>query len=162
MKLALATDHAGFENLAELKTYLESIGYECMDFGPASFTPDDDYPEFMFAAAKAVASGECSMGIILGGSGTGEAMAANRIKGARCALYYGPSKPVEPVDTEGNESDDPYEILKLSRQHNNANVLSLGARFLTFEQIKQAVDIWLNTDFSGIERHARRIKQLDD
>jgi ribose 5-phosphate isomerase B len=69
---------------------------------------------------------------------------------------------VEPVDSEGNQSDDPYEILKLSRQHNNANVLSLGARFLNFDEIKQAVDIWLHTDFSGIERHERRIKQLDD
>jgi ribose 5-phosphate isomerase B len=162
MKIALATDHAGFEDLIKIRQYLESIGYDCMGFGPTSFTPDDDYPEFMFNAAKAVASGECDMGIILGGSGSGEAMAANRIKGARCALYYGPSKPKEPVDSEGHESDDPYEILRLSRQHNNANMLSLAARFLDFEDIKKALDVWLSTDFSGIERHDRRIKQLDE
>jgi ribose 5-phosphate isomerase B len=165
MKVAVTTDHTGFSNgnpFEQLKIYLESLGYEVVDFGPTTLDMDDDYPDFMFPAAKAVASGECEVGIIMGGSGQGEAMAANRIKGARCAVYYGPAVAKAPIDAEGNLSADPYEILKLSRQHNHANILSLSTRFLSHEEIKQAVKIWLETTFSSEERHVRRVHKLDE
>lgn len=161
MKIALTTDHAGFELLKQLKTYLESIGHECVDFGPTSFIADDDYPGLIKPAALAVASGECEMGIIMGGSGEGEAMAANRIKGVRCTVYYGPATPIAPIDAEGTPAEDSFEILRLSRQHNNANILSLGARFLNQQDIEQAVSLWLSVPFGGITRHLRRTEQLD-
>lgn len=161
MKIAVATDHAGFEHLKHLKEFLESEGHECVDFGPQSFDADDDYPDFMFPAAQAVAGGECEVGIILGGSGQGEAMAANRVKGVRCTLFYGPVTAKTAVDAEGRTSDDPYEILKLSRQHNHANMLSLSARFLSIDETKQAIRTWLSTPYDEAERHVRRIKKLD-
>lgn len=161
MKIAITTDHAGFEQLKELRNYLESLGHECIDFGPQTFDAEDDYPDFMFPAAQAVASGECEVGVIMGGSGQGEAIAANRVKGVRAALFYGPVTAKVAIDAEGTMSDDPYEIVKLSRQHNNANVLSLSGRFLTMDEMKQACAIWLATPFSDAERHARRIAKLD-
>lgn len=161
MKIAVTTDHAGYEALKDLKVYIEGLGHEVIDFGPKDFDSEDDYPDFMFPAAQAVASAECQAGIILGGSGNGEAMAANRVKGVRAAVFYAPAIAVTAVDAEGNKSDDPYEIVKLSRQHNNANVLSLSGRFLTLEQMKTAIKIWLDTPFEGVERHSRRIKKLD-
>jgi ribose 5-phosphate isomerase B len=150
MKIALTTDHAGFEALQGLQFWLEAAGHECVNYGPTVYDEQDDYPAFMFAAAQAVADG------------TGEAIAANRIKGVRAALFYGPALAKQPIDAEGNMSDDPYEIVKLSRQHNDTNVLSLSARFLSPEEMQTAVTIWLETPFTGIERHARRIAQLDD
>jgi ribose 5-phosphate isomerase B len=161
MKIAVTTDHAGFQALQELKSFLQSLGHEVVDFGPTSFDAEDDYPDFMFPAAQAVATGECERGIIMGGSGQGEAMAANRVKGVRAALFYGPAVAKIPIDTDGNMSDDPYEIVKLSRQHNDANVLSLSGRFLSVEEMRTAVEIWLTTPFSGAERHTRRINKLD-
>jgi ribose 5-phosphate isomerase B len=162
MKIAVTTDHAGFEALRELKAFLESLGHECVDFGPRSLDMDDDYPDFMFPAAKAVADGDCERGIIFGGSGQGEAIAANRIKGVRCALFYGPALAKTSIDAEGHTSDDPYEIVKLSRRHNDTNVLSLSGRFLSPEETKAAVKIWLETPFSDLERHSRRIRKLDE
>ncbi len=162
MKIAVTTDHAGFEALQELKTFIQSLGHEYVDFGPKSLDPDDDYPDFMFPAARAVAKGECQAGIILGGSGQGEAMAANRIKGVRCTLFYGPVVAKAAVDAEGTRSDDPYEIVRLSRQHNHANVLSLSGRFLDLNEMKQAIEIWLATPYSDAERHIRRIRKLDE
>src|SRR5690606_16858910 len=100
--------------------------------------------------------------VIMGGSGQGEAMAANRVKGVRCTLFYGPAVARQPVDAEGRESDDPYEILRLSRQHNHANVLSLSARFLTLDEMKTAVQVWLETPYSEEDRHARRVRKLDE
>jgi len=161
MKIAIATDHAGFQVLGELESFLASLGHECVDFGPKALDLKDDYPDFMFPAAKAVAAGECQAAILLGGSGQGEAMAANRIRGVRCALFYGPVVAKIAVDAEGNLSSDPYEIVKLSRQHNDSNVLSLSGRFLGLEEMKQAIRTWLDTPFSGAERHSRRIKKLD-
>ncbi len=161
MKIAVTTDHAGFEALQDLKGYITSLGHECVDFGPQQFDADDDYPDFMFPAARAVASGDCERGIIMGGSGQGEAMAANRIKGVRCALFYGPVIAKAAVDAAGTISDDPYEIVRLSRQHNDANVLSLSGRFLTIQEMQTAIKIWLETPFSGAERHSRRVKKLD-
>jgi ribose 5-phosphate isomerase B len=162
MKIAVSTDHTGFEHLKHLKEYLTAQGHDCQDFGPAGFDEADDYPDFMFPAAQAVAKGDCEAGIILGGSGQGEAMAANRIKGVRCTLFYGPVAARSAVDAEGTLSDDPYEILKLSRQHNHANVLSLGVRFLTIDETKQAIQTWLETPYNDAERHVRRVKKLDE
>lgn len=162
MKIAVTTDHAGFEALQELKIFLESLGHECVDYGPKSFDKDDDYPDFMFPAARAVVAGECEKGIILGGSGQGEAMAANRVKGIRAAVFYGPVIAKTAINAEGETSDDPYEIIKLSRQHNDANVLSLSGRFLSLDEMKQAIRTWLDMPFSGAERHARRIRKLDE
>ena len=162
MKIAITTDHAGYEVLKELRSFLESLGHQCLDFGPQQFDGEDDYPDFMFPAAHAVASGECERGVIMGGSGQGEAIAANRIKGVRAALFYGPVIAKVAVDADGTMSDDPYEIVKLSRQHNDANVLSLSGRFLTLDEMKTALKIWLETPFSGAERHARRISKLDE
>lgn len=161
MKIAITTDHAGFGALQQLDVYLQSLGHQTVNFGPKTLDMDDDYPEFMFPAAKAVANGECERGIILGGSGQGEAIAANRIKGVRAALFYGPVLAKTAIDAEGQMSTDPYEIVKLSRQHNDANILSLSGRFLTIDEMKTAIKIWLETPFSGVERHARRVKQLD-
>ena len=144
MRVHLATDHAGLELKNSIKSYLIDKGYDVMDHGAHNYDPLDDYPDFIFPCAKAVAAEEDSRGIILGGSGQGEAMAANRIKGVRAAVFY-----------NGLE-----EIVKLSREHNNANVLSLGARFLTAEEIHNVIDLWLHEPFAG-GRHQRRIEKLD-
>ena len=161
MKIAITTDHAGFEALKELRLFLEDHGHECVDYGPKQFDPDDDYPDLIFPAAHAVSDGTCERGIIMGGSGQGEAIAANRVKGVRCALFYGPVVAKTAVDAEGTKSEDPYEIVKLSRTHNNANILSLSGRFLTLDEMKKAIEIWLATPFEPVERHARRIAKLD-
>lgn len=161
MKIALSTDHAGFASLQTLKEYLESIGHECVNYGPAEFDPTDDYPDYIRPAAVAVADGQCDVGIIFGGSGEGEAIAANRVPGVRCGVYYGPATPIGAIDAEGSEAHDEYEILRLNRQHNNANMLSLAGRFLTQQEVHSAVQVWLDTPFSGEERHVRRIAKLD-
>ena len=162
MNIALSTDHAGYEALKQLKQFLEAHGHTTTDFGPKSFDPDDDYPDFIFPAALAVARGECDCGIIFGGSGQGEAMAANRVKGVRCAVFYGPAVARDAVDADGTKSDDPYEILKLSRSHNHANMLSLAGRFLNDEQVAHAAEVWLGAPYSEELRHGRRVRKLDD
>lgn len=144
MKVHLATDHAGLELKDKIKLYLIELGHEVIDHGAYEFDALDDYPDFIFPCAKAVAEEQESRGIILGGSGQGEAMAANRIKGIRAAVFY----------------NGPEEIIKLSRQHNNANILSLGARFMTEEEIYRIIKIWFGEDFEG-GRHQRRIEKLD-
>lgn len=161
MKIALSTDHAGFSSLQKLQMFLERAGYECLNYGPELYDPLDDYPDFIKAAAKAVASGECQFGIIFGGSGEGEAIVANRVTGVRCGVYYGPAKPVQPVDAEGSEAEDEYEILRLNRKHNDANMLSLAGRFLDQAAIEKAVAVWLETPFSNEDRHVRRIGKID-
>lgn len=145
-KVFLASDHAGFELKEALDAFLSERGFQVEDLGPAVFNKDDDYPDTIAPLARAIAENPGSAGIAIGMSGQGEAMAANRHKGVRAAVYYG-----------GND-----EILKLSRQHNDANILSLSAKFLSPQQAKDAVVAWLTTDFSAEERHARRIKKLDD
>lgn len=164
MKISIATDHAGlaYDGLyEELKKHLQTLGHEYVDYGPKSLDMDDDYPDYIFPAAHAVAKGECEYGIIMGGSGQGEAMAANRVKGVRCTLFYGLATAIAPIDAEGHMSDDPYEILKLSRQHNYANMLSLSGRFLTIDQMKKAIEVWLAEPWSEAERHGRRVHKLD-
>lgn len=145
----IGTDHAGFEMKEELKKFLEMKDYEVVDHGAYDFDEDDDYPDFILPAVVAVSEDVHSLGIILGGSGQGEAIVANRIPGIRAVVYYGDS---------GSEES----IINLSRQHNDANVLSLGARFLNFDEAKDAVENWLETSFSGEERHIRRINKIDN
>lgn len=145
MKIYIGGDHAGFELKNEIKIFLQKLGYETEDLGPRNYDPADDYPDFASKVAKAVFENNNSLGIIIGGSGQGEAISANRTKGIRAAVYYG----------------GPEEIIKLSKEHNNANILSLGGRFLTIEQAQKAVKLWLETDFSVEERHQRRIEKID-
>lgn len=144
-KIFVASDHAGFELKNALKDFLLAQGHEIEDCGPAALDPHDDYPDYVLPCAQKVAQQDGSVGIIIGLSGQGEAIAANRVRGARAAVYYG----------------GPEEVLTLSRQHNNANILSLGAKFVTLEAAQDAVEIWLNTDFSADERHVRRIHKVD-
>ena len=145
MKIHLATDHAGLELKDKIKLHLTELGHEVIDHGAYEYDALDDYPDFIFPCAKAVAQDGQSRGIILGGSGQGEAMAANRIKGIRAAVYY----------------NGPEEIIELSRQHNNANILSLGARFMSEKEIYRIIEIWFDTDFEE-GRHQRRINKLDN
>jgi ribose 5-phosphate isomerase B len=145
MKIHIATDHAGLELKNIIKMYLLKNGHDVTDHGAHEYDALDDYPDYIFPCAKAVAENSESKGIILGGSGQGEAMAANRIKGVRAAVYY----------------NGPEEIVKLSREHNNANILSLGARFMTEAKIYDVIEMWLAEPFSG-GRHQRRIDKLDD
>ena len=161
MKIAVASDHAGFEQLGILQKWLEGLGHEVQNFGPVTFQSDDDYPDFIFPAAEAVATGIAERAVVLGASGQGEAMAANRLGGVRCAIYYGPAVPKGVVDVSGRVSHDSHEIVRLSRLHNDSNVLSLAARFVNLEEMKQVVKLWLDIPFSNEERHARRIKKLD-
>lgn len=142
----IGSDHAGYELKEKLKIFLSELGYEVTDKGAHKLDNQDDYPDFIVPVAKAVASLEGSFGIIIGGSGEGEAMSANKIDGARATEYYG---------------GDP-EVIKVSREHNDANILSLGARFVGEEEAEEAVRLFLETKFSGDERHIRRIKKLDD
>ena len=145
MKIHLATDHAGLELKEKVKLYLSDLNYEVIDHGAYEYDALDDYPDFIFPCANAVSNDPESKGIILGGSGQGEAMAANRIKGVRAAVFY----------------NGPDEIIKLSRQHNNANILSLGARFMSEEEMHKVIEVWLSTDFES-GRHQRRVEKLDE
>ena len=162
MKLAISTDHAGFMDSQKLIEFLSSKGHQCFNFGPITYQENDDYPDFIFPAAKAVADGSCERGIIMGGSGEGEAMAANRTKGIRCSVYYGPAKAIQAIDAEGHIDNDSYEIIKLSREHNDANMLSIAARFVDYSEIEKIIDLWLSIPFGADERHQRRNQKLDE
>ncbi len=146
VKIFLGTDHAGFALKDDIKSYLLELGCEVEDCGAYVLQPDDDYPDFILKVAQKVSEcvDEC-FGIVFGGSGQGEALAANKTKGIRAALFYGGD----------------LEIVKLSRQHNNANVLSLGARFLSTDEAKEAVKLWLDTEFEG-GRHVSRLQKISD
>jgi ribose 5-phosphate isomerase B len=161
MKIALSTDHTGLEFIHQIEDFLTTQGHECLSFAPRELNTQDDYPDFMLPAAKAVAEGQCEVGIVLGGSGQGEAMACNRIKGVRCALFYGQATAKLAVNAEGDAAQDDFEILRLSRKHNHANVLSLGVRFLDAETALKAITIWLETPYDTAERHVRRVQKLD-
>ncbi|MEI8338003.1 MAG: RpiB/LacA/LacB family sugar-phosphate isomerase [bacterium] len=149
-KILIASDHAGFLMKERLIIFLKTLKYEVKDFGAYTLDKGDDYPDFMIPLAKEL-SNEISenpelKGIILGGSGQGEAMAVNKFKNVRATVFYG-----------GNE-----EVVKLSREHNNSNIISLGARFLDDSHAMRAIKIWLDTPFSGDERHVRRIKKINE
>ena len=140
MKISIGSDHAGFDYKQRLVDYLTSAGHEVIDHGTDS-SQSTDYPLFIIPAAESVARGEAERGIVLGGSGNGEAIAANKVKGIRCALCWN-------ADTA-----------ELARRHNNANVLSIGERMLPFDTVLEIVEIWLRTPFEG-GRHQRRIDEL--
>ncbi|MBI2338111.1 RpiB/LacA/LacB family sugar-phosphate isomerase [Candidatus Daviesbacteria bacterium] len=157
----LASDHVGFELKKKLKDFLENEGYKVEDCGAFEYDKYDDYPDFVSKAAEAVSKDpQNSRAIVLGGSGQAEMMVANKYKGVRAALFYSPAIPTEVADVTGRTSTDPYEIIRLTREHNNANVLSLGVRFLTEDQAKEAVKKWLEAPFPGDERHVRRIEKI--
>lgn len=141
MKIALASDHAGFDYKQQIADHLRNDGYGVVDFGCHS-SESCDYPDFVHPAAAAVAAGECDRGIVFGGSGNGEAITANRHAGIRCALCW-------------NE-----ETARLSRLHNDANMISFGQRMLDQPTAIKAVDIWLSTEFEG-GRHIARIRGID-
>jgi len=163
MKIYLATDHTGLELKEKLKVFLSGKGFEVEDCGAYDYNPDDDYPDFISKAARGVSNDpENSKGIIFGGSGQGEAMVANKFKGVRCAVFYIPAVPVHSADITGRMSSDPFEMLRLTREHNNANMLSLGFRFLSEEDIFKAVEIFLSAPFTKAERHARRIEKIKE
>ena len=145
MIIHIATDHAGLELKEKVKSYLSKLDYEVIDHGAYEYDALDDYPDFIFPCAEAVSNDPNSKGIILGGSGQGEAMAANRVKGVRAAVFY----------------NGPDEIIKLSRQHNDANILSLGARFMSDQEMYKIIELWLSADFES-GRHKRRIEKLDE
>ena len=144
MKIFIGSDHAGYELKEKIQTYLKELGHETEDMGAFEYEADDDFPDFIKPVAQAVANNNESMGVILGGSGQGEAMCANKVPGIRATVYYG-----------GN-----LYIIKLARDHNNANILSLGARFITEEEAKNAVKGFLDLKFSGDQRHVRRIEKM--
>lgn len=145
MKIYIGSDHAGFELKERLKPFLMEMGHFVEDKGPATFNADDDYPDYIRPVAEAVARELDSKGIVIGKSGQGEAMCANRERGIRAAVYYGYNP----------------EVLRLSREHNDANVLALAAGFLSADEAMDAVKLWLATSFSEEERHIRRITKLD-
>lgn len=141
MKIALASDHAGFKYKSIIKTRLIELGHNVKDFGTNS--PESvDYPDFIRPAAEAVANGTCERAIVLGGSGNGEAIVANKVKGIRCAIAWD------------------LRSAKLSREHNDANMLSLGERMMSIQEALEIVELWLKTDFQG-GRHLHRINKID-
>jgi ribose 5-phosphate isomerase B len=161
MKVYFASDHAGFDTKNQLLAFVrDELKYEVEDCGAFVNDPQDDYPGIIATAARKlsedVAAGRDSRAIVAGASGQGEAIVANRFRGVRCALYYG-----DPGNSQVDASGKRLDIISGSREHNNSNALSLGLRFLTFDRAKDVVTRWLSTPFSGGERHARRIAQID-
>lgn len=144
MKLHVGTDHAGFEFKNELVKYLQDKGHDVTDHGAFEYDAEDDYPAFCIAAAEAVAKDPMSLGVVIGGSGNGEQIAANKVMGIRAALAWS------------------IETAKLAREHNNANVLGLGARMHDQATAFAIVDAFIETPFSNVERHIRRINQIAD
>ncbi len=141
--IVLATDHAGFELKEHVKKFLLEKGFEIKDFGALEYDALDDYPDFIIPASKFISKNKL-IGIIFGGSGQGEAIAANRIKGTRAVVFY----------------NGPDDIIKLSRSHNNANILSIGARFVDKRRAEEIINLWLSTTFEE-GRHQKRINKLD-
>ena len=142
MRVFLGSDHAGFELKAHLVNHLSTQGYDVVDVGPHTFDPEDDYPAFCLHTGQRVVDARGSLGIVIGGSGNGEQIAANKIAGVRSALAW------------------KVEIAQLAREHNDANVLAIGARQHTLDEATAMAEAFLNTRFSGNPRHARRIEQL--
>jgi ribose 5-phosphate isomerase B len=144
VRVYLGSDHAGFELKAALVAWLGTAGHEAVDCGPASYVPDDDYPVYVLRAAEGVAGDPGSMGIVIGGSGNGEQIAANKVAGIRAALCWD------------------AETAQLARQHNDANVLSLGARQYSLDDALELAKIFVSTTFSGEPRHVRRLAMVSD
>lgn len=146
MKIYIGSDHAGYELKEKLKAYIQSLNIEIVDKGAFALDNEDDYPDFIIPVAEAVVKESKSLGIIIGGSGEGEQISANKIDGIRAIEFYG-----------GN-----LEIVKLGREHNNANILSLGARFIAEDEAKNAIILFMNTPFTNDERHIRRINKINE
>ena len=142
MRVYLAADHAGYELKVHLVNHLAKQGYDAVDVGPAGFDPDDDYPAFCLHAGHRVAADPGSLGVVIGGSGNGEQIAANKVPGVRAALAWN------------------VETAQLAREHNDANVVAVGARQHTLDEATGLVEAFLTTAFSGGERHSRRIAQI--
>lgn len=157
MKIYIAADHAGFTLKNMLLEHLPLLGHEVEDCGAYELDPEDDYPDFVGPLAAKVLADAGSFGIVMAGSGQGEAMCANRISGIRAAVFYGPMPVHDALDREGGFSQDGYDAVRLSRRHNNANILSIGARFVSPSQADEAVRTFLTTEFTGDERHVRRL-----
>jgi len=161
MIIYFATDHAGFELKEALVPFVRELGYDVEDMGAHVYNEGDDYPDYIAPAAEQVSSAEAgeeqgkhtAMAIILGGSGQGEAIVANRFPGVRAIVFNGQYNP--------DDRDVPDEI-RLSREHNDANILSLGARFLNEAEAKEAVEKWLATPYREGERHSRRLEKIDE
>ncbi len=175
MLIFIGGDHAGYKLKETLIEYLENLSHEVIDKGPFEFDSNDDYPDFCREVAESVADEwmnvdlsnvesqqKLARGIVIGGGGQGEATVSNRVPDVRAAVFYGPREAKEAVDISGRQSTDQYEVIKLAREHNNANILSLAARFVSEDEAKHAVKIFLETAFSGDARHVRRIKKIDN
>ena len=160
MKIYIASDHAGFYLKKHLIQYLGIKGYEVEDCGAHEMNDGDDYPDFIIPCSQKVSSDEGSLGIVIGGSGQAEAICANKVKGIRAVVFYGPIMPQLAADVTGRISRNAYEMVRLTRLHNNANVISLGARFLTQDEAKKAISIFIETEFEG-GRHIERIKKIE-
>ena len=156
MKIYIGTDHAGYVLKEKLVTVLKAQGHEVIDEGAYTYEEEDDYPDFVSKVARAVSKdlhdSTKVRGILLGGSGEGEAITANRFPYVRAIVYYGKVTPVV---------EDESGILFRSRAHNDANVLSLGARYFTEDDVVEIVNFWLNAPYSGEERHVRRLAKID-
>jgi ribose 5-phosphate isomerase B len=169
-KIIIGSDHAGFAIKASLKPFLESLGYEVKDCGPAKLDPDDDYPDYISPVAREVSKhadriggADSTKGIVIGASGQGEAMVANKFPHVRAAVYYGYGLEQGKHDHKKEEMQalTAMRIIELSRLHNDANILSLGAKFMDENEAKAAVKLWLETPFSGEARHKRRIEEIE-
>jgi len=156
MTIHIASDHAGFLLKNTLKEFLQELGYQIVDYGANDFNSNDDYPDFIHKLALVISESPKEKGIIIGGSGQGEAIVANRYKNVRAVVYYGEASNKQ-TDIEGND----LGIIESSVEHNDANILSLGARYISTEKAKEAVKLFLETLFSGQERHLRRIGKID-
>lgn len=153
MKILLGTDHAGFSLKEKVKAHLMAQGYDVTDLGAHTYEEGDDYPEYVARVAQGVSEApHVNRGIVFGGSGQGEAIVANKFVHVRAVVYVG--------DRHTNDSEQ-KDILILTREHNDANVLSIGARFVEEGEIFDAVERWLSTPFSNDERHVRRIAQIE-
>jgi ribose 5-phosphate isomerase B len=146
MKLYIGSDHAGFALKQELIPFLLDMKVEVYDCGPREYVHDDDYPDYVSVVGEEVSKDPDAIGIVIGYSGQGEAIVANRFPNVRAAVFYG----------------GPKHIITLSREHNDSNVLSLGANFITTKEAKDAVLLWLHTKFTNEERHVRRIKKIEN
>jgi len=146
MKIYFASDHAGFEMKKVLVEFVKELGFEVEDLGPKEFNPSDDYPlEIEKVGLEIFKNPDEAKGVVLGASGQGEAIVANRFPNVRAVVFYGQN----------------MEIIKLSREHNDANVLSIGAKFVSIDEAKEALKLWLETPFSGDKRHVRRLEEID-
>jgi ribose 5-phosphate isomerase B len=143
VRVYIGADHAGYELKNHIVSWLKEHGHEVTDCGPSVYDPEDDYPPFVLRAAQGVVDDQGSLGIVIGGSGNGEQIAANKVRGVRAALAWS------------------EETARLAREHNNANVVSVGARMHSEQEAVRFVEIFLSTPYSGAERHSRRIAQLD-